>query len=303
MSTGPGESLNGLDRLKVVCEFSFPPPFFFFIRLQIALGGYTILTNIDTSKGNSRSYSATAYLDPVKDRSNLKVYTNALVEKINFNTSSSTPSAESVSFSINRTSYAINANQEVLLTAGSFGSPQLLELSGIGNSTILAAAGVETVLDNPNVGENMQDHVYMPLGYQVNEGIFTLDDVADADTYDAAYSQYLANGTGPLSCRFVNDTTKLFTPPTQGNYFTILGVLEHPFSHGNVRYQLIRPTIPVLDPHYLEHPAGYGDASEDRAANPDPTSRKQSRLADLLKGNGHRLLGRVHNSHGRQRGE
>jgi len=50
-------------------------------RDGLALGGYNILTNIDKNNGTTRSYAATAYLNPVRGRSNLKVYTNALVQK------------------------------------------------------------------------------------------------------------------------------------------------------------------------------------------------------------------------------
>ncbi|KAK4546473.1 hypothetical protein LTR36_002150 [Oleoguttula mirabilis] len=328
-------------------------------RDGLALGGYTILTNIDLENGTTRSYAATAYLNPVRDRTNLKVYTDALVEKINFKTKSGTPYASSVSVSINGTSYTIGANQEVLLSAGSFGSPQILELSGIGNASVLAAAGVTTVVNNTNVGENLQDHVYMPLGYQVVPGIFTLDELVNETIYDAAYTQYLANGTGPLSLValggallsleqilpeplehytfladflasvgtgalngeytpekleqyalivkdvlagqevvqhmntasgmnpvFANDTTKLFTPPTPGNYFTILGVLEHPLSRGNVHINSSDPaSYPIIDPHYLEHPADLAMLSK-IALHIQNTLAQAYPLSTVLKGNG-----------------
>ena len=290
-----------------------------------ALGGYNILTNVDKSNGNSRSYAATAYLNPVKHRSNLAVYTGSLIQKINFDTSSGTPSATSVSVSVNGTDYVIEANQEVLLSAGAFGSPQILELSGVGNSAMLESLGIDTVLDQPNVGENLQDHLYMPLGFQVVDGITTLDDLVDETFFNEAYEQWLEDGTGILSQvalggallslnqiipdadeyntflstfqndvytdypsdnnysrqfniilkdvvqgqevaqhmntasgmnpEFANDTTQLFSPPTPGNYFTILGVLEHPLSRGTVHINSANPTdYPLIDPHYLEHP-------------------------------------------------
>ncbi|KAK5122165.1 hypothetical protein LTR85_004411 [Meristemomyces frigidus] len=328
-------------------------------RDGLALGGYTILTNIDLENGTTRSYAATAYLNPVRNRTNLKVYTDALVEKINFETKSGTPYASSVSFSINGTAYTIGAEQEVLLTAGSFGSPQLLELSGIGNASVLAAAGVKTIVNNTNVGENLQDHVYMPLGYQVVPGIFTLDELVNETVYDAAYAQYLASGTGPLSLValggallsleqilpeplemytflaeflasvglgalegsytaekleqyalivkdivaqqevtqhmntasgmnpvFANDTTKLFTPPTPGNYFTILGVLEHPLSRGTVHINSSDATdYPIIDPHYLEHPADLAMLAK-IALHIQNKLAQAYPLSTVLKGNG-----------------
>ncbi|KAI7202292.1 alcohol oxidase [Hortaea werneckii] len=295
-------------------------------RDGLALGGYNILTNINKTNGVTRSYAATAYLNPIKDRSNLAVYTGAMVQKINFDTSSGTPCATSVSVNVNGTDYVIEASTEVLLSGGAFGSPQMLELSGVGNSTLLESLGIETILDQPAVGENLQDHVYMPLGYQVVDGITTLDDLVNETFFNEAYDQYLENGTGILAQValggallslnqilpdseefntfknhylnevqtnypydnslsrqynliindveqgqevaqhmntasgmnpvFANDTTKLFSPPTPGNYFTILGVLEHPLSRGTVHIHKNDPSVhPLIDPHYLEHPA------------------------------------------------
>ncbi|KAK6440690.1 hypothetical protein LTR95_003076 [Oleoguttula sp. CCFEE 5521] len=59
-----------------------------------------------------------------------------------------------------------------------------------------------------------------------------------------------------MNPEFANDTTQLFFAPTPGNYFTILGVLEHPFSRGTVHITSSSPAVhPDIDPHYLEHPA------------------------------------------------
>ena len=59
-----------------------------------------------------------------------------------------------------------------------------------------------------------------------------------------------------MNPEFANDTTKLFAPSIPGNYFTILGVLEHPFSRGTVHIHSSNAAdYPLIDPHYLEHPA------------------------------------------------
>lgn len=55
--------------------------------------------------------------------------------------------------------HTVKVDGEVILSAGSVQSPQLLELSGIGNPKVLKAAGIETKVANPNVGENLQDHM------------------------------------------------------------------------------------------------------------------------------------------------
>ena len=55
--------------------------------------------------------------------------------------------------------HVVATEREVIICAGSVQSPQLLELSGIGNPRVLKGAGIETKIDNPNVGENLQDHM------------------------------------------------------------------------------------------------------------------------------------------------
>ncbi|KAK1058248.1 hypothetical protein LTR12_014997 [Friedmanniomyces endolithicus] len=324
-------------------------------RDGLALGGYTILTNLNL-ENNTRSYAATAYLNPIKARPNLKVYTDALVTKINFDNLTGTPTACSVDFSINGTALTISAAHEVVLSAGTFGSPHILELSGIGNESLLSSHGVQCVAENANVGENLQDHVYMPLGFRVIPGIFTLDELVNETIFNAAYDQYVANGTGPLALvalggallstqqilpvkrdanqflanvdslvrkgkpysevekaqykiilkdmmneqeiaqhmntasgmnpTFANDTTKLFTAPSPGNFFTILGVLEHPFSRGNVHMQSSNASVyPTIDPHYLEHPADIKILAKIALHIQDSLAKAQP-LSNLLQGNG-----------------
>ena len=67
--------------------------------------------------------------------------------------------AKGVRFAHGGGEYTVQVEGEVILSAGSVQSPQLLELSGIGNPEILKAAGIEVKVENPNVGENLQDHM------------------------------------------------------------------------------------------------------------------------------------------------
>ena len=55
--------------------------------------------------------------------------------------------------------HMVPVSGEIIISAGSLQSPQILELSGIGNPDVLKAAGIETNIANPNVGENLQDHM------------------------------------------------------------------------------------------------------------------------------------------------
>ncbi|KAF7928027.1 uncharacterized protein EAE97_009825 [Botrytis byssoidea] len=164
-------------------------------RDGLALGGYTNLLNLDLD-GRKRSYAATAYYLTASKRPNLKVITGALVEMIILEKGNDIVTANGVQYS-NGT--AAHAKKEVILCAGSIGSPQVLDLSGIGDPNILKKQGIEVLVNNRNVGENLQDHVYIPIGFKVNTGITTLDNFTDPAFFDAAYEEYVANATGPLA--------------------------------------------------------------------------------------------------------
>ena len=79
----------------------------------------------------------------------------------------------------------LNARREVILSAGTIQSPQILELSGIGNKSILAAAGVEQLVNLPSVGENLQDHIRITTAYQLRPN-YTSPDILRFNTSYAA---------------------------------------------------------------------------------------------------------------------
>jgi choline dehydrogenase len=132
-------------------------------RDGLALGGYTNLINLD-SEGRKRSYAATEYYLPSAKRANLKVLTGALVEKILLEKGhDGGVMAGGVRYLSGNSTMDIFATKEVILCAGSIASPQILELSGIGNLEVLESHGIEVLVPNENVGENLQDHVYVPI--------------------------------------------------------------------------------------------------------------------------------------------
>ena len=184
-------------------------------RDGLALGGYTNLLNLDLTN-RSRSYAATSYLRDARPRPNFRVLTGAHVQKILINSTSESPRAIGAVFFLNGTTHTVYAEKEVILCAGAFGSPQLLELSGIGKDSILREHGIETIVSNENVGEGLQDHVYAPLGLQVRPGIFTLDDLANETLFDQAYEEYTTNHTGLLST--VNAMSALLSLEQVGGY-------------------------------------------------------------------------------------
>jgi len=121
-------------------------------------GVWTSLVSADPVS-STRSYAATAYYRPNASRPNLVVLTGAEVREIVLEKADDEWTAKGVRFVHGGTEYSASASREVILSAGSVQSPQILELSGIGGSEVLSTAGITVKVDNPNVGENLQDHL------------------------------------------------------------------------------------------------------------------------------------------------
>lgn len=152
-------------------------------------------------KTQTRSHAGVAYYKPVAGRQNLHVLTEALVEKVLFDSRHEGKDliANGVKFGAKGGNYVVKAKKEVILSAGAFGSSKILELSGIGSAKILGKNNIKVLYDNENVGENLQDHPLVPLGFEVVDGLFTTDAFRDPKILEAALAAYLANQTGPLS--------------------------------------------------------------------------------------------------------
>jgi choline dehydrogenase-like flavoprotein len=73
----------------------------------------------------------------------------------------------------------VKARREVILSAGTVQSPQILELSGIGSEDVLSKHGIDVLINNPGVGENLQDHALAALAYEVADPNLSLDSLRD----------------------------------------------------------------------------------------------------------------------------
>lgn len=171
------------------------------------LGPVSYPDSVDPASA-ARSYVCSAYLEPAKSRPNLVVWTSVEVEKILFNTDGhAEPTAVGVQYTLTKEGEAISgrkvsARQEVILSAGVFNSPRILESSGIGDAKLLDSAGVSVVVDNPFVGENLQNHPVVPLSFETiaQEGLHTIDGLnrQDPAALGAAMQSY-GQQRGPLS--------------------------------------------------------------------------------------------------------
>lgn len=132
-------------------------------------------------------------------RPNLHILTGALATKINTAGHGASLKAEGVAFRVNGTDYNATASREVLLSAGVIKSPQLLELSGIGNSSILEAHNISTIIDLPGVGANFQEHPYVPTEFHLLPNVTTFDVLNNATYLQQAMAVYNENKTGILA--------------------------------------------------------------------------------------------------------
>lgn len=225
-----------------------------------------------TQRNGARCSTATGFLRPVRDRANLEVRTGALVERVIIERGH----AVGVQLRNGSGLQRIDAGQ-VLLAAGAINSPHLLMLSGIGPADHLREHGIPVVLDRPEVGGNLQDHL----------DICTLVGSTRPVTYDhlnevAAGLRYLIARQGPgtsniaeaggfLRSRLATDERCdlqfHFVPALlddhgrhrlPGDGYTLHACYLHPRSRGRLRLRSADPTRPVaIHANYLGDGEGH----------------------------------------------
>jgi choline dehydrogenase len=150
-------------------------------------------------KSGRRFSAAHAFLDPVKQRPNLTIITQAQVRKINFVEEHGVPRADSVTVQTPGGTETIHAAAELILAAGSIGSPQLLQVSGVGPADLLRDNGIAVVQDLPGVGENLHDHLQIRIIYKVDNTV-TLNQRAGSLWGKAMMgAEYFLKRTGPMT--------------------------------------------------------------------------------------------------------
>jgi choline dehydrogenase len=198
---------------------------------------------------NGRRCSASqAFLTPIQRRPNLAIVTQALVEGLNMVGRRVT----GVRYRADGGLHNAEAAGEVILAAGAFGSPAILQTSGIGQAVLLRNIGVEVCHDLPGVGENLQDHWMLRIQHRL-ENTVTLSGWMNSPFGKAALGlQYFLARRGPLSAQptllavFARTLPGLDIPDVQihvsaASYAHVGGPL-HPFPGMTSSACILRPT-------------------------------------------------------------
>jgi choline dehydrogenase-like flavoprotein len=222
-------------------------------------------------KRGVRWSAARAFLKPVLGRPNLRLETGVLVEQLVFEGKR----AVGVRFRQNGRLVEARAKGEIILSAGAVGSPQILQLSGVGPADRLAELGIPLVCDKPGVGNNLQDHLQQRAIYKVH-GVKTLN-----ETYHSLIgrglmgAEYALFQTGPLTMApsqlgiFTTSSPEHERPNIQFHVqplsldkfgdplhrfpaVTVSACNLRPTSRGTVRLRSRDPSAkPVIAPNYL----------------------------------------------------
>ncbi len=221
-----------------------------------------------TAKNGLRCSAAKAFLAPISSRPNLEIQTHAHIMSLLFENSGSKV-VTGVSYSQNRVKrHAIlRDGGEVILSAGAVGSPQILELSGIGRGDTLQEAGVPVRHELKGVGEALQDHLQIRLVYEVN--VPTLNNMINSTFGKLSIAiKYAISRSGPMSLGasqvtiFAKSMYGLETPDIQFHFQPLSadkpGLLMHPFSGFTSSVCQLRPEsrghIHIVSPHADDYP-------------------------------------------------
>ena len=223
-----------------------------------------------TARNGRRWSTAVGYLRPARRRPNLRVVTGAHAHRLVLEGRR----AAGVRYAVGAHVHEARARAEVLLCAGAIGSPQILQLSGVGPAELMDRHGIETVHHLPGVGENLQDHLQLRAVYKCTRP--TLNDEVNNPVRKVLIGmEYLARRTGPMSLgasevyAFARTRDELETPDIQFHFqplsadkpgeglhrysaFTSSVCQLRPESRGRIRIKHPDPyAYPAIEPNYL----------------------------------------------------
>jgi choline dehydrogenase-like flavoprotein len=151
------------------------------------------LPDFSTHRGR-RASTSKRFLDPVRQRANLKIEINALAHRILIEDGRAT----GIAYDHNGTAKRAAAAREVILASGAFNSPQLLMLAGLGPADALAGLGIEPLMNLPGVGKNLQDHPMITAVYPTPRPI-TFENELRLDRMAWSLVRWYLFGTGPIA--------------------------------------------------------------------------------------------------------
>ncbi len=233
-----------------------------------------------TQKNGLRWSAAKGYLDPVRDRPNLRIITAAMVHRVLLEGTGGACRAVGVEYQHQGQLHTLKARHEVILCAGALQSPQLLMLSGIGPGQHLQSHGIDTQVDLPGVGQNLQDHLDVMVIHQGRRALsrgLTPHNILGGPW---AFFQLMAHGQGMFTsngaegCGFLKsspsepipDLQLHFMPARMRNHGRDLRFLMgqgfsmhvcdlHPKSRGQITLKDRDPAShPAIQANYLSHP-------------------------------------------------
>src|SRR5579864_900403 len=222
----------------------------------------------NTTNRKRRWSTATAYLKPARQRPNLTIRTESQATRILFEGGR----AAGIEFLCHGMPQIARATGEIIVCGGVYGSPQLLQLSGIGPGDLLQKHGVPVVRDRAGVGSDLQDHFYVRLAFRCTKPL-TLNDVANSPVKKlVAGMQYVFFKSGPLTSNgicaggFARSDPRLERPDIQLNFSVWsfadrnrAGVVPHPFPGFTISAVHLRPdargSVMLKSPDPLAAPA------------------------------------------------
>jgi choline dehydrogenase len=203
-----------------------------------------------TARGGRRWSAAVGYLRPAKGRRNLDIVTDAHATRVLFDDGR----AAAVEYRGKGGLRKARARREIIVSGGVYGSPQLLQLSGLGPGELLRSMNIAVVRDMPGVGANLHDHFNSYCAYRCSEPI-TLNDLhASRPQQVWAGLRYVVSRTGPLAGNglyagaFTRSDARLDRPDLQFNMFIWsirdrdrTGIRPHPFPGFSISPVHLRP--------------------------------------------------------------